>query len=150
MEIRHYITTDSMKKGVFIENKTQRVDSNNINDIKVTEDMLNLITFDRIISEIEVNGKKYPVATRKLNQKEYKIGKFVSLKELNLDPVTLGGFMAKNCIGKVISSNGLESFVFEGQGIIDPKNKENIVIKESKMLEENKKEIEDDKEKNEE
>ena len=118
MEIRHYLTTNYLDQYL-IKSKTKRTLSNDIKDIQITKDMITIITFDRIISEIEADGKRYPVATKKLNVKVYQVGKFVSLEALNLDPVTTAGFMAMGCKGKVISPTGIENFVFEGQEVVN-------------------------------
>lgn len=130
MKVNHYATIYT-NKNILPAEKTTRVKSNNIHDLSLPQEAYRVITFDRMVNELEYNGKIYPVATRKLNQKIYHIGKFENLETLaRKDELFVKLAKGNNCIGMVTSSSGLESMVFEGEGIVDINNKKEIVIKE--------------------
>ncbi len=133
MKINHYATIFT-NKNVIPEEKTTRVKSNDIHSLPLTKDSYRVITFDRMVNEIEYNGKIYPVATRKLNQKIYHIGKYEDLSSLaNKDELFVKIAKNNECIGMVTSYSGLESMVFEGEGIVDIFNKKEIVLKECSL-----------------
>lgn len=134
MGIKHYasITTN---KNVVPQNKTRQVDTTNILDIRIPKSAYRVVLFDRIVSEIEFGGKKMPVATKRINQKIYHIGRFETLESLTRkDPLFVTIAKADGCIGMVTSYNGVETLVFEGEGIIDPLNNEDKITKECKAI----------------
>ena len=118
MEIKHYASITT-----------------NILDIKIPKSAYRVVLFDRIVSEIEFGGKKMPVATKRINQKIYHIGRFETLESLTRkDPLFVTIAKADGCIGMVTSYNGVETLVFEGEGIIDPLNNEDKITKECKVI----------------
>ncbi len=133
MKVNHYATIFT-NTNILPAERTTRVKSNDINDLSLPKDCYRVITFDRMIDEIEYNGNIYPVATKKLNQKIYHIGKFENLEKLSeKDKLFVKLAQNNDCIGMVSSNTGLESMVFEGEGIIEINGSDKIVIKECSL-----------------
>ena len=101
MKEKHYATIFT-NKNVIPTEKTTRVATNDILDMTIPIEAYRVITFDRIIDEIEYNGKIYKVATKKLNHKIYHIGKFENLDQLaKKDELFVKLAKNNNCIGKI-------------------------------------------------
>ncbi len=133
MEIKHYATFYT-NKNLLPSEKTLSLDSNDIKVIDIPKDVYRVVTFDRLVGEMEFQGTTYPVATKRINQKLYHIGKFELIDNLkNQDPHFVELAKKQECVGMVTSSNGLETLVFKGEGIVDPYMK-NKILQESNVI----------------
>lgn len=135
MKVNHYVTLFS-DKNVIPSQKTIKVNTTDVKQLSLTKDIYRVILFDRYVGDVEIKGKKIKVASQRLNQKLFHIGKYENLDKLSKkDPFFVE--LAKNgdCIGMVTSPSGMETLVFRGEGIVDPFNKKEKLIKDSDVTE---------------
>ena len=135
MKVIHYATFFS-DKNVIPTQKTLKVNTSDVKELTLTKDIYRVITFDRYVGSVDLKGRKIKVASQKINQKLYHIGKYENLDKLSKkDPFFVELAKAGDCIGMVTSPNGMETRVFRGEGILDPLNKEDKIVMQSSAQE---------------
>lgn len=86
MELKHYVKyycsycNDTYSKVEEVESRD--VSKLPLSDMSIGDSVYALEIFDRIVAELDYEGKTYPVKTDKLNNELYYVGYFYSLRDI--------------------------------------------------------------------
>lgn len=86
MELKHYVKyycsycNDTYSKVEEVESRD--VSKLHLSDLSIGDSIYALEIFDRIVAELDYEGKTYPVKTDKLNNELYYVGYFYSLRDI--------------------------------------------------------------------